>query len=349
MARRKSDFTKIMADGFSRIFGISSMGFKPKIQSSDDTLSKDSAKSEKGENGKNGKKGGKGEKTSFDYRVEGWKRAIFRFRRNPLSILGLVIVLSMILMGAFAEYLAPYPEDAYSVKWSEKLLPPSSDHLMGTDEVGRDIFSRIMFAARVDITAALAVQIIVTVIGVTLGLVAGYSGGRINDVKMRLADIFITIPPLILALAATTAFTPNVTTAVLAVTVAWWPWYARLVQSLVLSVKEEQYIEASQSMGKSAFSIIFGDVFPNIISVIIVKFTLDIGFVILFLSSLSFLGLGVQPPTPAWGTMITEGKTYLPERWWMSTFPGIFILLTVIGFSLLGDGIRDAFDVQLEE
>lgn len=284
------------------------------------------------------------------YRLEGWKRATSRFRRNPLSTTGLVIVIGLVLMGLLADYFAPYPMDAKGrVDFINKLLPPSLEHPFGTDEAGRDVLSRIMFGARIDISSAVTVQLLVTFVGVVLGMVAGYVGGKTNVIIMRTADVFITIPPLVLALAATTAFTPDITTAILAVTIAWWPWYARLVQSVVLSVKEEQFIEASRAIGKSPLSIVFGDIFPNIVSVVTVKFTLDIGFVILFMASLSFLGLGVQPPTPAWGTMISEGKSYLPERWWMSAFPGIFILLAVIGFSLLGDGLRDAFDVQLEE
>ena len=284
------------------------------------------------------------------YRLEGWKRAINRFKRNPLSMAGLVIVVGLVLMGLLADYVSPFPMDAKGrVDFVNKLLPPSSMHIFGTDEVGRDVLSRIMFGARIDISSAVIVQFMVTVVGVVLGMIAGYVGGKTNSVIMRTADVFITIPPLVLALAATTAFTPDITTAILAVTIAWWPWYTRLVQSVVLSVKEEQYIEASRAIGKGPLGIIFGDIFPNIVSVVTVKFTLDIGMVILFMASLSFLGLGVQPPTPAWGTMISEGKYYLPEYWWMSAFPGIFILLAVIGFSLFGDGLRDAFDVQLEE
>jgi peptide/nickel transport system permease protein len=282
--------------------------------------------------------------------VGGWKEALYRFRRNPLSLSGLVIVAALVIMGLVANYLAPYPQDALgAVNFANKLQGPSTLHWFGTDEVGRDVLSRIMFGARIDLASAVVVQVVVGFVGVTLGMLAGYAGGKVNLLIMRAADIFISIPPLVLALVATTAFKPDLTTAMLAVTIAWWPWMARVVQSAVLSVKEEQYIEASRAVGKSPFGIIFNDIFPNIVSVITVKMTLDIGTVILFMASLSFLGLGVQPPTPAWGTMITEGRAYLPEAWWMSTFPGIFILLAVIGFNLLGDGLRDALDVQLGE
>ncbi len=281
--------------------------------------------------------------------MEDWKRAWYRLRRSTVSLIGLGIVIGLILMAIFAPFLAPYPEDAGSVvKFKEAHLPPGQAHWFGTDEVGRDILSRVIYGSRISLVLGFAVLTLALVVGVPLGLIAGYWGGRVNTVIMRLTDIFLAIPPTVLALAVSSALAPNLTNSMIAVSFGWWPWFTRLVQGEVLSVKEEQFVEASRSLGASRFRIIFKDILPNVLSPIIVKATLDMGFVILIGASLSFLGLGAQPPTPAWGTMIAEGRIYLPESWWVATFPGLAIFVTVLGFNLLGDGLRDVFDVDLD-
>jgi len=249
----------------------------------------------------------------------------------------------------FAPYLAPYPEDAGAVvKFDQAHIRPGPGHWFGTDQIGRDILSRVFFGSRISLVLGLVVLTISLGVGIPLGLIAGYWGGTVNTLIMRATDIFLAIPPTVLALAVSSALAPNLTNSMIAVSFGWWPWFTRLVQGEVLSVKEEQFIEASRSLGASKFRIAFKDILPNVLSPIIVKATLDMGFVILIGASLSFLGLGAQPPTPAWGTMIAEGRIYLPESWWVATFPGVAIFVTVLGFNLLGDGLRDVFDVDLD-
>ncbi len=279
-----------------------------------------------------------------------WKKAWYRFKKSKLSMIGLSIVLIIILAAVFAPVIAPYSEDVGSVvKFDQAHMPPSADHWFGTDEVGRDIFSRILYGARLSLTLGFTVMIIAIVIGVPLGLIAGYFGGKVNSIIMRITDIFLSIPSLVLALAVAAIMEPSLINTMIAVSFGWWPWFTRLVQGEVLTLKNEQYIQASIGIGTGKFRIMFKEILPNCISPIIVKATLDFGFVILLGASLGFLGLGAQPPIPEWGTMISEGRLYLPEIWWQSTFPGLFIFLTVLGFNLLGDGLRDVLDVQLED
>jgi len=278
-----------------------------------------------------------------------WSRAWYRLRKSTVSLVGLGIVISLLLVAVFAPYLAPYPEDGGAVvRFSEAHSAPSWAHPFGTDEVGRDVLSRVILGSRISLILGFVVLSIALLVGIPLGLIAGYWGGGVNTVIMRLTDIFLAVPPTVLALAVSSALSPSLTNAMIAVSFGWWPWFTRLVQGEVLSVKEEQFVEASRSLGASKFRIVFKDILPNILSPVIVKATLDMGFVILIGASLSFLGLGAQPPTPAWGTMIAEGRIYLPESWWAATFPGLAIFVTVLGFNLLGDGLRDVFDVDLD-
>jgi peptide/nickel transport system permease protein len=272
-----------------------------------------------------------------------------RLTSNKLSVLGLGIVLAFVFMALFANWIAPYPEDATgAIHLSSRLEPPSIQHPFGTDIAGRDILSRIIFGTRITLPAALAVQGLIALIAIPVGIVAAYKGGIVATLLLRISDVFMTIPPLILALAATTVFKPDLTIEIIAAAIAFWPWLARVVYSAAVSVKQEMFVEAAKLAGKGSLSIMFGDILPHLISVISVKITLDTGFTILFISTLSFLGLGVQEPAPDWGYMAAVGRNYLPQIWWLATFPGIFILLAVLGFSLLGDGLRDFFDVRLE-
>lgn len=283
-------------------------------------------------------------------RSKEWKKKWFKLRKSTLSMVGLTIVSVIVLSAIFAPWIAPYPEDAGSVvKFDQAHLAPSMTHLMGTDEIGRDIFSRILFGARVSLTLGFTVMLIAMVIGVPLGLIAGFWGGKVNAFIMRITDIFLAIPSLVLALAVAAIMEPNLTNTMIAVAFGWWPWFTRLVQGEVLTIKNEQYIQASIGIGTSKFRIIFKEILPNCISPIIVKASLDMGFVILLGASLGFLGLGAQPPMPEWGTMIAEGRLYLPEIWWAATFPGLMICFTVLGFNLLGDGLRDVLDVQIDQ
>jgi peptide/nickel transport system permease protein len=279
-----------------------------------------------------------------------WVRAWHRMRKNSLSMIGLVIVLTAILAAVFAPWITPYPEDAGKAVYFDRILqPPSSEHIFGTDEVGRDILSRIIYGARISLVLGFTVLTLAIAIGVPLGLIAGFWGGKVNTIIMRTADVFLSIPSLVLALAIAAVLQPTLTNIMIAVSFSWWPWFTRLVQGEVLSLKNEQFVQASLGLGASKLRVTFKEILPNCISPIIVKSTLDMGFVILMGASLGFLGLGAQPPTPEWGTMIAEGRVYLPDTWWAATFPGLAIFITVLGFNLLGDGLRDVFDVQVDQ
>ena len=217
---------------------------------------------------------------------------------------------------------------------------------MGTDLVGRDIFSRILFAYQISLTLGIVVLAIAVPIGTMIGLLAGYIGGWLEMILMRIVDIFLSIPPLVLAIAMMGVLEPTLTNAMLAVTAMWWPWYARLVYSIARGEREEGYVLAAEVIGAGAGHIAFREVLPNCLPAIITKMTLDMGFVIIIASSLSFLGLGVQPPTADLGSMVAEGARYLPDSWWLTVFPGLAILIAVFGFNLLGDGLRDVLGVD---
>lgn len=273
-----------------------------------------------------------------------FRRSFHRFK-SPLSLVGLCIIIADIMMAVFAPYIAPYPDEGRGdvLDLQNRLQPPSMTHLCGTDEVGRDLLSRIVFGSRISLALGIAIISIGAAIGVTLGLIAGVFGGLIDAAIMRVTDIFLAIPYLVLALAITAALAPSLQNMALAVGFAWFPAYARLVQGEVIHIKEEQFIEASKSLGASRLRIAFKDILPNVINPLVVKVSLDLGFAILVGSALGFLGLGAQPPTPEWGTIISIGRIYLPSTWWIVTFPGIALFLTVLGFNLLGDGLRDLF------
>ena len=279
-------------------------------------------------------------------------RVVYRFRQNPTSVLGLAIILFLVLVAVFAPYLAPYPADAGyggepSVDFSKQLESPSAEHPFGTDNAGRDILSRIIFGTRLSLSLGLVVLGFAIGTGVPIGLVAGYIGGPISIGLMRVTDVFLSIPPLVIALTVSVALEPSLRNVMIALAVVWWPWYARLVYGEVLSVKEETYVEASRGIGASNRRIMFREILPNVLAPITVKFSLDMGYAIIIGAGLGFLGLGAQPPTPEWGTMISQGRVYLPESWWYSTFPGIAIFLAVLGFNFLGDGLRDMFDTEV--
>jgi peptide/nickel transport system permease protein len=282
-------------------------------------------------------------------RPDDWRKLWARFRQSALSLVGAGIVGAIIAAAVLAPVLAPYPRHAgVFVDFDRALKPPSARNWLGTDDAGRDILSRLLFGARISIALGLAVLTIAVGVGVPLGLVAGYWGGWLGDLIMRVTDVFLAVPPIALALAVTAALRPTLTNAMIAIAFAWWPWYTRLVYGQVLSLKEQQFVEASRGLGASPWRIAFREILPNAWSPIIVKVTLDMGFVILTAAGLSFLGLGAQPPTPEWGTMIAEGRDYLPGVWWVATFPGLAIFVAVLGFNLLGDGLRDVFDVEIE-
>ena len=276
-------------------------------------------------------------------------RAWYRFRRNLISITGGSMVLLVILLAILAPYVTPYPQHAGPfTDFLNAFQTPSKSHWFGTDEIGRDIFTRVIFGYRISLMLAVIVLGISVPLGVILGLTAGYFGGRIETIIMRTTDIFLALPPLVMALAICAAFTPTIEKAMLAIASIWWTWHCRLVHGITRSIKTEEFVQASWVIGDSHFRIIFKDILPNCMSAIIVKTTLDVGFVILIGAGLSFLGLGTQPPKSDLGTMISYGAQYLPMKWWPTVFPSLAILFLILGFNLLGDGLRDMLDVEAE-
>lgn len=274
-------------------------------------------------------------------------RALRILLSSPLSLFGLLLVLLMIFAAIFAPWITPFPtHNGAIVDFAFANKPPSARNWMGTDLVGRDIFSRIIYAYRISLTLGIVVLSIAVPLGTVVGLIAGYVGGWIGVVLMRIVDVFLSIPPLVLAIAMMGVLEPTLTNAMLAVTAMWWPWYARLVYSIARSEREEGYVLAAEVIGAGTSHIAFREILPNCLPAIITKMALDMGFVIIIASSLSFLGLGVQPPTPDLGSMVAEGARYLPDSWWLTVFPALAILLAVFGFNLLGDGLRDILGVE---
>ena len=270
------------------------------------------------------------------------KRTLYILSRNPLSVLGIALLLLVILSAVLADFIAPFPEHRGAVvDFVNFNKPPGGTYIMGTDLVGRDMFSRILYAYRISLLLGVVVLAVAVPIGVTLGLMAGYLGGWWEYGLMRLTDVFLSVPPLVLAIAIMGVLQPTLVNGMLAVTAMWWPWYTRLVYNITRGEKVEGYVLAAEVIGASRAHIMFREILPNCVPAIVTKMTLDFGFVILIVSSLSFLGLGVQPPTPDLGSMVAEGARYLPDSWWLSVFPGLAILIAVFGFNLIGDGLRD--------
>ncbi|HAJ33506.1 MAG TPA: D,D-dipeptide ABC transporter permease [Candidatus Atribacteria bacterium] len=270
-------------------------------------------------------------------------RSWYHFSRNKLSVIGISIVILVILLAVFAPYVTMYPKHAGPfVDFKNAGQPPSFKHWLGTDPMGRDILTRIIYAFRGALTMSIVVLLIAVPIGTLLGLLAGFYYGTIIDtIIMRISDVFLSIPSLVLALCIAAVLKPNLVNSMIAVTIMWWPWYTRLVYGMASSVSKEYFVIAADLMGASKFHIIFREVLPNCLSPVFTKMALDVGWVILVSASLSFLGLGEQPPTPALGQMVSDGARYLPDLWWMCIFPALAIVIVILGFNLFGDGIRD--------
>jgi len=264
------------------------------------------------------------------------------WRRNRLMVLGTGIIFGLVLIAALAPLLATH--DPYEQILNDRLLAPSAAHWFGTDSLGRDIYSRVLYGARVTMTIALLVAGISTPLGMLIGIVAGYLGGALDEILMRLADIFLAFPRLILAIAFAAALGPGVENAIIAIAIAQWPSYARLARAETLNVKNNDYIQAMRVLGAGKARIMAGHILPLTLSSIIVRMSLDMGTIILTAAGLGFLGLGAQPPMPEWGLMVSDGRQFLVDQWWVSTLPGLAILVVVMGFNLLGDGIRDVLD-----
>jgi peptide/nickel transport system permease protein len=268
-----------------------------------------------------------------------------RLRGNPLLTAGGAVAVLVIVVAVLAPLLAPFPGDAGTATHPFAVLrPPSAQHWFGTDQVGRDVLSRVIYGARISPLIAIFVLLIACVIGIPLGVMAGYFGGWLDDVIMRVTDIFLAFPALLLALAFAAVLPSSLTSVTIAIAATWWPWYTRLIRGQAASVAGRPYVEGARALGISRRRIILRHVLPNSITPLIVQISLDVGGVILTASALSFLGLGAQDPTPDWGLMVSAGQAYFGTDWWLVTFPGLAILVTAFGFNLLGDGLRDLLD-----
>ena len=269
----------------------------------------------------------------------GW----LRLRRNPLAMAGLVIIGLLLVIAAFAPWLAPHDPIAQNLQ--NRLQPPgTAGHWLGTDDFGRDILSRILYGARITLAVIALVAVTAPVLGLIIGTVAGYFGGWVDTVLMRLTDIFLAFPRLILALALVAVLGPGIENAVFAIALTAWPPYARVARAETLTVRNADYIAAIRLQGASSPRIIWGHVVPMCLPSVIIRVTLDMAGVILIAAGLGFLGLGAQPPMSEWGLMISAGRKYLFEQWWVATMPGLAIFLVSLGFNLLGDGLRDVLD-----
>jgi len=271
-----------------------------------------------------------------------------RLRKNKMAVIGLVMLLVILLSAALADVLFDYETMAVQQNASMRLNPPSSEHLLGTDEVGRDILARIVFGARVSLPVAMATIFFAAIIGGMLGALSGYGSKRLDNFIMRIMDMFLAIPSTLLAIAIVAAIGPNIQNMMIAIVISNIPPFSRIVRSSVITIKNEEYIEAARAIGANDRRIVFKHIIPNAMAPLIVQATMCVAGSILSIASLSFLGLGIQPPTPEWGSMLSNGRQYIRAAWWVCAFPGIAIMLSILSLNLLGDGLRDALDPKLK-
>jgi peptide/nickel transport system permease protein len=278
--------------------------------------------------------------------VENWRIYRYKFTRNKLSVAGLIIVGVSIFFAIFATVIVPYPKQIGPyVDYGSASQPPSIQHWFGTDNIGRDVFSRVIYSFRGAMIMSVVVLAISVPIGTILGLIAGYyHGTKIDTIIMRITDVFLSVPALILALAIASILKPNMINSMIAVTIMWWPWYTRLVYGQTSSISREYFVRNAELIGASKAHIMLREILPNCLSPITTKMALDVAWVILMGAALSFVGLGEQPPTPAFGTMISDGSKFMPDIWWMTIFPALAVIFIILGFNFFGDGIRDMFD-----
>jgi peptide/nickel transport system permease protein len=277
------------------------------------------------------------------------QRAYFgwlRLRRNPLAMAGLVVIASLVLMAALAPWIATH--DPFAQNLAARLQPPSAAHWFGTDQIGRDLYSRVIYGSRITLYIVLLVTVLVAPIGLLIGTLAGYCGGAIDVALMRLTDIFLAFPGLVLALAFVAALGPGLENAVIAISLTNWPGFARLARAETLIVRSSDYIAASRLQGASSTRIIAMHIVPMCMPSVVVRATLSMAGIILTAAGLGFLGLGAQPPSPEWGAMLSSGRRFMLDYWWMATFPGLAILLVSLAFNLFGDGLRDVLDPRNE-
>lgn len=278
-------------------------------------------------------------------KVKEWQLSFYLFTRNALTRTSLIFMVILLLLAAFAPLIIPYPGDVGMDNHLEiSLQAPSWAHWFGTDEMGRDLFSRILYGTRISIVTAVVAITIAVLFGSALGAIAGTIGGWVDEVIMRVCDAFLSFPPLLLAIATTAMLGPSLENAQLSIIISWWPWYTRLLRGQAISVKEKPFVKAAEAIGTKKLTIMFKHIVPNCISPIIIQASMDMGSIILTIASLSFLGLGAQPPIPEWGLMVSTGKNYFMTAWWYGVYPGLAIFLAVLTFNLLGDGLREILD-----
>ncbi|QNM16082.1 MULTISPECIES: nickel transporter permease [Fusobacterium] len=277
--------------------------------------------------------------------VEVWRR----LKKNKMAVLGLVILVILFLAALFADQIANYDTVVIKQNLADRLQPPSGKHWLGTDEFGRDIFARIVHGARVSLRVGIIAVSISIICGGILGAIAGYYGGLLDNVIMRAMDIFLAVPSILLAIAIVSALGPSIINLMIAISISSIPRYARIVRASVLSIRDQEFIEAARAIGASNTRIIFRHIIPNSLAPVIVQGTLGVASAILSTAGLSFIGLGIQPPAPEWGSMLSGGRQYLRYAWWVTTFPGVAIMITILSLNLLGDGLRDALDPRLKQ
>ena len=273
-----------------------------------------------------------------------WKR----LRKNKMAIFGLVILSIICISALFANFLFDYETDVIQQTASQRLKPPSAQHWLGTDEVGRDILARIVYGARVSLPVAFSTILIATIVGGLLGAIAGYGSKTLDNIIMRIMDVFLAVPSILLSIAIVAALGPSMINLLIAISISNIPPFSRIVRAAVLSIRSEEYIEAARAIGAYNNRIVLRHILPNSMAPIIVQATLCIAGSILAIASLSFIGLGIQPPTPEWGSMLAGGRQYIRYAWWVCAFPGIAIMLTILSLNMLGDGLRDALDPKLK-
>jgi len=267
-------------------------------------------------------------------------------RNSPMSLFGLTLILLIISLAIFSPWIATH--DPFHIDFGRAFKPPSAEHWFGTDDLGRDVFSRVVYGSRISLKIAFVVVSIAATLGTLLGVLSGYVGSLLDTIIMRIVDTFLAVPTFILAMVATAALGPSLTNVMLALAITWWTWYARIVRGEVLKLKSMNFITAERALGANLPRILFRHLLPNCVGPVAVQTTLQLGLTVLVSAALSFLGLGAQPPMPAWGLMIATGRQYLPDHWWLSTFPGMMIFLLVMGFILIGDTVRDVLSRDIQ-
>lgn len=279
--------------------------------------------------------------------MSGLRLAWKKFSRDRLAFIGCLIILFLILTALLAGVLAPYPEDTHKIHPAFRLKAPSLKHLLGTDSMGRDILSRLLFGARVTLIISIIAVTTSLLIGVPLGLIAGYFENWLSEIIMRIADVFLSIPQVILAIFLAQTLGPSIPNVILALSITYWPWFTRIVFAESKALKKSVFVEATEALGARRFRTIVLHILPSVSSSIIVRSSIGMGYTILTAAVLGFLGVGAQPPTPEWGVTIAESRQYLPQAWWYAAFPGLAIFLVVLGFNMLGDGLRDILDPRI--